>query len=110
MQQQAIPSLLLTIDETAQALRMSRSSVYREIFARRLRSLKIGGKRRVSVQALYSYISMLEEESGAWDGDEEITKAVSANAPMAVGRLALPSLTANVNLSTDKRGKRLPNG
>jgi excisionase family DNA binding protein len=84
MYQPALPKLLLTIDETARMLSMSRSSVYRLILSGQLVSLKIGGKRRVSVQTLHSYIAQAE---GVCQ-DEATMKAPSPSVLMAVGKRA----------------------
>ena len=84
MYQPALPKLLLTIDETARMLSMSRSSVYRLILSGQLVSLKIGGKRRVSVQTLHSYIA----QAGEACQDEAITKVPSRSVLMDAGRRA----------------------
>jgi excisionase family DNA binding protein len=53
--------LLLTIDEAGQALGLSRSSVRRLINAGDLPSVKVGGCRRISAQAIANYVSTLTE-------------------------------------------------
>lgn len=58
----------LTIDEVAEALGVSRPTVYQEIHKGRLRSMKIGhgrGRRLVSRQAFTDYIAERERESAA---------------------------------------------
>lgn len=63
MQEQAQPGkFLLTVVEAGQLLSLSRMSVYRLIQAGTLRSVKIGGARRVSVKAIRAYIAQLEAE------------------------------------------------
>lgn len=65
MQEQAQPGkFLLTVVEAGQLLSLSRMSVYRLIQAGTLRSVKIGGARRVSVKAIRAYLERLEAESG----------------------------------------------
>ena len=54
--------LLFSIPQCCAILCMSRTSIYREIRTGRLRSLAIGGKRRVSKQALIEYVA--ERERG----------------------------------------------
>lgn len=51
---------LLTPEEAAQALRVGRSKVYELIRTGHLRSVKIGGSRRVSATALAEFIASLE--------------------------------------------------
>lgn len=55
--------LLYTIDETADALRTSRSTIYRLIKTGVLVSVKVGTSRRVSRQALDHYIDRLERHT-----------------------------------------------
>lgn len=57
----ASSALLLTTEEAAKALHVGRSKVYELIRVGSLRSIKIGGSRRVSVQALADYVSELED-------------------------------------------------
>jgi excisionase family DNA binding protein len=52
---------LLTPEEAAQALRVGRSKVYELIAAGALRSVKIGGSRRISAAALAEFVAQLEE-------------------------------------------------
>jgi excisionase family DNA binding protein len=61
----AAQRFLLTVEETARYLSLSRMSVYRLIQAGALPSVKIGGSRRVSVRALEAYVEKLEAENGA---------------------------------------------
>ena len=58
--------MLLTLKETAVALRLSRSKLYELMAAGKLRSVKIGGSRRISATALAEFVAALEAQE---DGD-----------------------------------------
>lgn len=58
-----VTPLLLTPEETADTLRVSRSKVYALIRSGALRSVKIGGSRRISATALSEFIEDLNAES-----------------------------------------------
>jgi excisionase family DNA binding protein len=53
-------ALLLTPEEVAKALRVGRSKVYELIRSGSLRSVKIGGSRRISATALAEFVTSLE--------------------------------------------------
>ena len=55
--------LLLTAEEAALALRVGRSKVYELMRAGVLRSVKIGGSRRISAAALAEYVKALERDA-----------------------------------------------
>jgi excisionase family DNA binding protein len=57
------PTLLLTPQEAAQALRVGRSKVYDLIRSGALRSVKIGGSRRISATALAEFVAALEQDA-----------------------------------------------
>lgn len=59
-------SLLLTVDEAANRLRLGRSVTYRLVMSGELASVKIGGSRRVPVKALEEFINrqMAEQSAG----------------------------------------------
>lgn len=57
--------LLLTIEELADMLGLSRGTVYPIVMGGRIRSVKIGRSRRVPVEAAEAYIQELLEEQGA---------------------------------------------
>ena len=60
---------LLTVQEAADRLRISRWSVYNLIRAKQLRTIKIGRRRLVTPAALAEYIKVLE---GGTDSGERI--------------------------------------
>lgn len=53
--------LLLTVDETAASLRLSRAATYRLIMTGDLPSIRLGGCRRVPLRDLRSYLDQLGE-------------------------------------------------
>jgi excisionase family DNA binding protein len=57
--------LLLTPEEAAQVLRVGRSKVYDLIRTGTLRSVKIGGSRRISISALAEFVADLYAEAAA---------------------------------------------
>ena len=56
-------TLMLTPEEAALALRVGRSKVYDLMRVGELRSVKIGGSRRISVNALTEYVAALERDA-----------------------------------------------
>ncbi|QDP94989.1 helix-turn-helix domain-containing protein [Microlunatus elymi] len=56
-------ALLVTPEEAAALLRVGRSKVYELIRLGELRSLKIGGSRRISTEALHDFVSGHQESS-----------------------------------------------
>jgi excisionase family DNA binding protein len=63
VQDQAQAPVLLTVPDVARRLGLSRSTVYDLITSRQLRSVKIGGARRVSVAALDEFVAALEADA-----------------------------------------------
>jgi excisionase family DNA binding protein len=61
-QTQAAPRLV-TVEEAARLLRISRTGTYGLLRSGELASVKIGGRRRVSVAAIDQYIGQLHRES-----------------------------------------------
>ncbi|RBM23799.1 helix-turn-helix domain-containing protein [Streptomyces sp. PT12] len=57
----ARPAVLLTVDQVAVRLQVSRWTVYNLIRSRELASVTIGRCRRISEQALREYINQLTE-------------------------------------------------
>jgi excisionase family DNA binding protein len=61
--------MLLTLKETAVALRLGRSKLYELIAAGKLRSVKVGGSRRIPATALAEFVEALEAQDqgdAAW--------------------------------------------
>ncbi len=63
--------LLLTVEEAADLLRISRSHIYEYILSGRIRSVKLGWSRRIPPSALDEFITELTAEqrdapSGQW--------------------------------------------
>lgn len=56
------PPLLLTIEQAAQALAISRSSIYELVLRKDIESVKIGRCRRITPAALQRYIDSLTEQ------------------------------------------------
>jgi excisionase family DNA binding protein len=54
--------MLFTLKETAVALRVGRSKLYELMAAGKLRSVKIGGSRRIPATALAEFVAALEAE------------------------------------------------
>jgi excisionase family DNA binding protein len=54
--------MLLTLKETAVALRVGRSKLYELMAAGKLRSVKIGGSRRIPATALAEFVAALEAQ------------------------------------------------
>ncbi len=57
------PALLFTAEEAAGALHVGRSKVYELMRSGELRSVKIGGSRRISAAALTEYVATLESRA-----------------------------------------------
>jgi excisionase family DNA binding protein len=51
--------ILFSVDETAQALHVSRSLLYELIKSGSIRTVKIGALRRIPVQAVHDYVASL---------------------------------------------------
>ena len=62
---QAHPAALLTVEQVAARLQVSRWTVYNLIRSRELASVTIGRCRRVSEEALTEYITRISEEGAA---------------------------------------------
>lgn len=56
-------TLLLTSEEAARALRVGRSKVYELMRSGALRSVKIGGSRRISATTLAEFVAALERDA-----------------------------------------------
>ena len=56
----AVSVILLTAEEAAQTLRIGRSKVYELMRTGSIRSIKIGGSRRISAAALAEFVATME--------------------------------------------------
>lgn len=52
-----IPAVLYRVDEAADAMRLSRTAIYELIRSGQLRTVKLGRRRLVPVEALTEYVS-----------------------------------------------------
>lgn len=59
----AVPAVLYRVDEAAEALRLSRSSIYELIRSGQLRTIKRGSRRLVPVAALDDFVRSLERRA-----------------------------------------------
>jgi excisionase family DNA binding protein len=60
-----VPAVLYSVEEAAEALSLSRWTLYELIRSGRLRSVKQGQRRLVPVTALHEYVQLLESEGAA---------------------------------------------
>jgi excisionase family DNA binding protein len=60
-----LPKLLLTPEEAAQALGIGRTKLYELLATAKLPSVRIGGSRRVSVDALTEFVRRLTPSPGS---------------------------------------------
>jgi excisionase family DNA binding protein len=58
-------ALLFTAEDAAEILKISRCKVYDLLRAKELRSIKIGGSRRIPRTALEEYVAQLVEQEAA---------------------------------------------
>lgn len=63
MEEREIPPVLYRVNEAAEALRLSRSVLYELIRSGRLRTVKIGRRRLVPVDALAECVARLEDDA-----------------------------------------------
>lgn len=59
-----MPTLLLTVEEAAEALALGRTKVYELLESGSLRSVKIGRLRRIPVQALHEFVQAVAADCG----------------------------------------------
>jgi len=62
--QGAVPKLLLTVEEAAQALSLGRTFVYDLVMRRQIVSIKVGCKRRIPVTALHEFVARQLTQEG----------------------------------------------
>ena len=60
MSSDELPPLLFSVDEAARCLGIGRHKVFDLIREGELRSIKVGGSRRISAKALSDYVACLE--------------------------------------------------
>ena len=61
MDESEIPPVMYRVEEAAIALRLSRSLLYELIRSGRLRTVKVGSRRLVPVEALAECVTMLQD-------------------------------------------------
>ena len=61
MDESEIPPVMYRVEEAARALRLSRSLLYELIRSGRLRTVKVGSRRLVPVEALAECVAMLQD-------------------------------------------------
>jgi excisionase family DNA binding protein len=76
-----VPPVLYRVEEAAEALRLSRTAIYKLVRSGRLRTVKAGSRRLVPVVALAEYVASLGgvKVSLTWVGDtgfEPVTSSV----------------------------------
>jgi excisionase family DNA binding protein len=59
----AIPPVVYRVEEAAEALRLTRDSVYELIRSGQLRSFKVGRRRLVPIQALTEYVASMSGDA-----------------------------------------------
>lgn len=103
------PRLLLRPEDAAYMLSLSRTTVYGLLRSGALRSVKVGGLRRIPVDALEEFIVRLCRDQGAdASGDHSVdsgvdgTTVLRAGQPAGAGRLATTDPTGT---RTDSRRK-----
>jgi len=62
-----VSKILLTVEEADEAMSLGRSFVYELVMCKRIRSVKVGRKRRIPVFALHEFVSrqLAEMDEGA---------------------------------------------
>ena len=63
MDEQEVPAVLYRVEEAAEALRLSRSAIYELIRSGQLRSVKVGRRRLIPVDALRECVDLLGGEA-----------------------------------------------
>lgn len=61
------PRLLLTVDEAAAALGMGRTAIFEQLRLGRLKSVKVGRARRIPLDYIEDFITLLKTEAAADD-------------------------------------------
>ncbi|MEV1144923.1 helix-turn-helix domain-containing protein [Micromonospora sp. NPDC049799] len=61
----SVGRLLLRPEQAAEALSIGRTAVFELMRSGRLRSIKVGGRRRIAASALTEFVRQLEEEQAA---------------------------------------------
>lgn len=59
------PQALYTVEDATEALRLSRSELYEQMSAGRLRYVKVGRARRIPSTAITEFVALLETEAAA---------------------------------------------
>ena len=62
-------TVLLTVDEACDQLRIGRSLLLQKLYANEIPSVRVGRRRLVPTSGLEEYVERLQAEQGAADGD-----------------------------------------
>jgi excisionase family DNA binding protein len=57
--------LLLTVEEAAAVLSLSRTRLYGLVMRKEIYSIKVGGARRIPLQALHDFVQRLSQRASA---------------------------------------------
>ncbi len=89
--------LLLTPEEAARAIGVGRSKLYELMAARAIESIRVGGSRRVPVDALHEYVARLRAEAlSPWrDWTSRVRRGIDPHPPRrSLGSGGRPGLGA----------------
>jgi excisionase family DNA binding protein len=99
--------LLLRPEEAAQALSISRTTLYGLLQSNAIRSVKVGGLRRIPVEALEDFVTELSSDTGADTGARCIEGTGVAGTATRRGGAA-PEWLAGTPIRTDPTNNHVP--
>lgn len=105
------PRLLLRPEEAAEALSVSRTTLYGLMASGAIRSVKVGGLRRIPVEALENYVVRLSGDLGAIPSTPSTDGTAGVGTTTArAGQTPRSGLLDNDDGTEDRRGSRLVPG